>query len=321
MTSITEQPRPQDDDVDPQVRIFLQRMGEGYKAYPELPSASLPDARRIAEAVRAQWTSGGPAMAATEELRVGALQTRIRILRPDATAVLPALVYLHGGGWTMFSIDTHDRLMREYAARAGVAVVAVDYSLSPEHRFPRALDETCEVLAWLRNHAGSCGLDPARLAVGGDSAGANLSVASQLKARDAGLPTVSAMLLNYGVYTDQPSPSWSRYDGPSYMLEASEMHAFWGHYLQPGDRDNPLAMPLLGNLHGLPPAFMAIAECDILADGNRAMAAALREAGVSVEARTYAGATHSFLEAMSISDLANRAIDDASGWLRGQLQP
>lgn len=308
------------DDVDPQVRLFLQRMNAGYAAHPEMASASLPEARRIAEAVRAQWVAGGPEMAVTEDLRVGALQTRVRILRPSAQAMLPALAYLHGGGWTMFSIDTHDRLMREYAARAGIAVVAIDYSLSPEVRFPRALEETVDVLDWLRAHGAAHGVDASRLAVGGDSAGANLAVASQLRLRDLGLPPVAAMLLNYGAYSDRTSPSWARYDGPSYMLEADEMHRFWDNYLRgDGDRDDPLAMPLLADLRGLPPAFLAIAECDILADGNREMTAALRDAGVAAQARTYAGATHSFLEAVSISDLANRALDEASDWLRRTL--
>ncbi|TDK23097.1 alpha/beta hydrolase [Luteimonas aestuarii] len=308
------------DDVDPRIRLFLQRMNAGYAAYPELPSASLPEARRIAEAVRAQWSAGGPGMASVEELHVGALQTRIRILRPVAGTTLPALVYLHGGGWTMFSIDTHDRLMREYAARAGVAVVAVDYSLSPEARFPRALEETVDVIGWLRGHGDAHGIESSRMAIGGDSAGANLSVASQLHLRAAGHAMLSAMLLNYGVYTDRRTASWDRYDGPDYMLESGEMQRFWDNYLRSDDdRRDPLAMPLLADLRGLPPAFMAIAECDILADGNHAMAEALREAGVDTDARTYRGATHSFLEAMSIAPLAGHAIDDAAAWLRQQL--
>ena len=308
------------DDVDPQVRQFLQRLAAGYEAYPQLASAALPEARRIVEAVRAQWVQGGPEMASTEELRVGALGTRVRILRPRAAGDLPALAYFHGGGWTMFSIDTHDRLMREYAARAGIAVVAVDYSLSPEAKFPRALEEAVDVIGWLRLEGPGHGIDGSRLAVGGDSAGANLSVSSQLRLRGLGQPPVSAMLLNYGVYTDRITPSWQCYDGPSYMLESGEMNQFWTNYLRTdADRNDPLAVPLLGDLRGLPPAFMAIAECDILLDGNRMMAQALREAGVETETRLYPGATHSFLEAMSVSDLADRALDETSDWLTQRL--
>ncbi|WP_407353324.1 alpha/beta hydrolase fold domain-containing protein [Luteimonas sp. R10] len=322
MSSASERPEPLvRNDVDPEIRLFLQRMNAGYAAFPGFASASLAEARRIAERVRAPWVSGGPEMAASQELRIGALQTRARILRPRAgDAPLPSLIYLHGGGWTMFSIDTHDRLMREYAARAGVAVIALDYSLSPEAKFPRAIEETVDAIDWLRSHGAAHGVEASRMAVGGDSAGANLAVASQLRLRDLGRPMLSAMLLNYGAYSDRPTPSWTRYDGPSYMLGADEMRRFWSNYLRgDADRDDPLAVPMRADLRGLPPAFMAVAECDILADDNHAMAGALRSAGVDVEVRTYAGATHSFLEAMSISRLSNRALDDAARWLSTRL--
>lgn len=311
--------RPQD-DVDPQIRQFLRRMTSGYARYPALSSMPPPDARRIAEVVRAQWVRGGPAMVSSKELRVGPLNTRVRILRAQPDESLPGLVYLHGGGWTLLSIDTHDRLMREYASRAGVAVVAVDYSRSPEAKYPRALEETVSVIDWLGGHGAEFGIDPSRLAVGGDSAGANLSIASQLSLRALGRPVLSAMLLNYGVYSDRSTPSWSRYDGPSYMLETEEMRWFWNNYLRSdADREDPLVMPLLGDLRGLPPAHMVIAECDVLADGNRAMAAALRSAGVETDARIYKGATHSFLEAISISDIAKQALEGASNWLKLRL--
>lgn len=309
---------PHRDDVDPEIRGFMRRMAEGYVGEPGLDGLPLDEVRRITGRVRAQWVQGGPAMAACQDLDIDGL--RLRLLRPTLAPDLPVLVYLHGGGWTLFSIDTHDRLMREYAARTGVAVVAVDYSLSPEAKYPRAQDETLAAIDWLRRHGAAYGLDSTRMAIGGDSAGANLAITSQLRLRAAGAPTVSAMLLNYGVYSDAQTPSWSRYDGPHYMLESGEMQAFWDNYLDnAGQRLDPLVMPLRAELHGLPPAFLAIAACDILADGNRAMAAALRAAGVPVEAREYAGATHSFLEAMSVSALARRALDDAAGWLRGRL--
>lgn len=312
---------PPGDDIDPQLRTFMQRMSASYAAYPPLAGAPLQDVRRITAEVRRQWTQGGPEMASREDLVVGLTGVRVRVLRPAGLAApQPVLVYVHGGGWTLFSIDTHDRLMREYAARAGVAVVAVDYSLSPEAKYPRALDETLAVLDWLRSDGATHGLDASRMAIGGDSAGANLALVSQLRLLARGEPPLAAMLLNYGVYTDQASASWRRYDGPRYMLEAEEMQAFWNHYLDSdAQRADPLVMPLRADLRGLPPAFMAIAECDVLADGNRAMAAALRVAGNRVEAREYAGATHSFLEAMSISALADRALDEASAWLRQAL--
>lgn len=146
---------PAGGDLDPEIREFVRRMSERWRQHPPMSEASLSDQRAIAEKVREVWTRGGPEMARTTEIQVpcGEGSVRIRVLDPQGEGPKPALVYLHGGGWTIFSIDTHDRLMREYAGRAGIAVVAVDYSLSPEVRFPRAIDETLAVVRWLRNTA------------------------------------------------------------------------------------------------------------------------------------------------------------------------
>lgn len=305
-----------DDGVDPAVRQFHVAVTAGFARYPDFAALPLADRRRIAEEVRQPWRSGGPKMHSVVEQKIGDTQTRIRIYRPGGEAVLPGLLYLHGGGWTMFSLDTHDRLMREYAARAGVAVIGIDYSLSPEAKFPRALDETLAIVRWLRVHGAAQGLDPGRLAIGGDSAGANLSVAANLRLRDAREPVLAAMLLNYGAFDSRPTSSYARYDGPDYMLTVLEMNDFWRNYTRSAaDHGDPYVCPILADLTGLPAAFMAIAECDILVDANRAMAAALRSAGVAVEDVVYYGATHSFLEAMSIAPLAQRALADASRWL------
>jgi acetyl esterase len=305
------------DDVDPDIRAFHQATSAAYADLSAGGYADIAARRAVAERVRAPWRSGGPLMARTDDLRVGADGVRIRIHRPTDDPALPVLVYIHGGGWVLFSIDTHDRLMREYAARAGCAVIGVDYSLAPEARFPRPLDEVGQVLDWLRAEGAGQGLDTDRVAIGGDSAGANLSIATALRLRDAGRADLKALLLNYGAFDNVIRPSHDRYDGDDYMLTTAEMMDFWSDYLGgPIDVADPLARPLLAGLHGLPPAFLCIAACDILVDENHEMAHRLAEAGNAVCAVTYAGATHSFLEAMSISPLARRAIDDAAGWLR-----
>lgn len=305
------------EDVDPAIRDFVRRVNAAYAEHLGEGRVDVVRARAVAEVVREPWRTGGPAMAHTEEQRVGRDAIRVRILRPTSAATLPALVYIHGGGWTSFSLDTHDRLMREYAHRAGCAVVGVDYSLSPEVRFPRALVEVGQVLAWLRENGGAAGIDPERIAVGGDSAGANLSLASTLAARDMGQPLVRGMLLNYGAYDETSRESHRRYGGEGYMLTPAEMDWFWRNYRGDDRSIDPLARPLHADLAGLPPAFLCIAECDILADENRELARLLEQAGVTVDARVYPGATHSFLEAVSISSLADRALAESSEWLRG----
>ena len=311
------------DDVEPGIRRFQQQTTADYQRLSGGSYRDLAHRRDVAERVRVPWVEGGPAMASTENLRVGEHSLRIRIHRPQTAAALPALVYLHGGGWVLFSIDTHDRLMREYAARSGCAVIGIDYRLAPETRYPDALEDIAAAIDWVREHGPEYGIDPARLAIGGDSAGANLAIATALRLRDRGDGHVlSGMILNYGVYDRETHPSYARYGGPEYMLTADEMAEFWHDYL--GDAatgEDPLVRPMLADAAGLPPAFMCIAECDILADENRAMAARLAAAGVAVEAPIYAGATHSFLEAVSVSPLASRALDDAAAWLRARLQP
>lgn len=307
-------------DLDPDIQRFHLAINSGYASHPRGPDHGVEDSRRIAEIVRAPWTQGGPVMARTEEMRVGDLDVRIRIHRPSLEPGLPILVYIHGGGWVLFSLDTHDRLMREYAGRANVAVVGVDYTRSPEAKFPRALDEIVDVIAWLRAHAADLGLDGSRIAVAGDSVGGNMSVATNLRLRQRGLPVTAAMLLNYGAFDHQVTPSHERYGDPGYMLNSAEMVEFWAAYLSdPAEYENPLAVPLRADLTGMPPAFLAIAECDILLDENRQMAVRLRDAGVPVVERIYAGASHSFLEAVSISPLADRAFAESAAWLSHQL--
>ncbi|TPG21824.1 alpha/beta hydrolase [Sphingomonas koreensis] len=309
------------DDVDPDIRAFLRETAAASARFAENGVHDLAARRAIAERVREPWVAGGPAMANIEERRVGASNVRVRIYRPDEGEKLPVLVYVHGGGWILFSLDTHDRLMREYAARTGMAVVGIDYSLSPEVRFPHAIGEIVEVIDWLREQGALLGLDANALAIGGDSAGANLALAANLALRDSGTPVCDALLVNYGAFDMTARPSHDRYDGDTYMLTVPEMADFWDNYLRaPTDQRDPLARPLLANLTGMPPTFLCIAECDILADENAEMADRLRAAGVAVEAHVYRGATHSFLEAVRIAPLADRALSDAAAWLRETLK-
>jgi acetyl esterase len=275
--------------------------------------------RRIAEQVRAPWAAGGPVMASTETLTVGAAGIRIRIHRPTLDAALPVLIYLHGGGWMLFSIDSHDRLMREYAARSGCAVLGVDYSLAPEARFPQPLDEIAAVREWLEAEGAVHGLDASRYALGGDSAGANLALASAVRLKAAACPP-RALLLNYGAFDTVERPSHALYDGEAFMLTRTEMAEFWTSYLGSSEAgEDPLARPILADLGGLPPTFLCIAECDILVDENLAVAERLRAAGGAVTAEIYRGASHSFLEAVEISSLADRALADEGNWLKREM--
>ena len=310
-------------DLDPDILQFTQRTAQRWREHPPLDTVSYPQARRIADIVREPWTRGGPVMARTEERQVATPHgsVRVRILDPGGEGLRPALIYLHGGGWTFFSIDTHDRVMREYAGRAGIVVVAVDYSLSPEHRFPRALDETLAVVRWLRTQGGTLGIDPNRLALGGDSAGAAMTISTCLMLRDAGeADALKAMLLNYGAYDPAcDNESHRRYVVGGFMWDPGEMSAFWRNYLGATPPTNALACPIHADVHGLPPAFSAVPDCDVMFEEALLMAEKLRAAGVRSDVAIYAGATHGFLEAVSIAGIASRGFDDATHWLRDRL--
>ena len=260
-------------------------------------------------------------MAETQDLTLdsGAGPLRLRIYRPLQTEQpQPALIYLHGGGFTLFSIDTHDRLMREYAAIGGFTVVGVDYPLSPEHKYPEALNRLEALMLWLKANGTALNIDPERLTLGGDSAGGNLAFAIGLRLRERGeLPLVKALLANYGGF----SPSFSdaaeaRFGGPGSILDRAEAREYWVNYLRsPADESDPQACPLLADLSHFPPALLVVPELDLVAEHSHAMHERLQSFGVAVECRTYAGATHSFLEAMSISSVARQAIADGADFI------
>ena len=321
------------DMLDPQVRLFVERCSAAYAKYGPFDRLPIAEARRVAEEVRAPWRRGGPVMHSTREMNVpfGASSVRVRVYDPGAfspdDSPRPALIYMHGGGWMIFSLDTHDRLMREYAGRSGLLVIGVDYALSPEAKFPTALEQVAAVVRWLRSgHGAALSVDPAKIVLGGDSAGGNLAMAACLLLRDedgrgrASGSDIAGLLLNYaGFEPDCSDEAARRYGGDGFMLSRHEIRHFWANYLRtPDDERNPLACPMSAELTGLPPVLLTIAECDVLGEQNLAMARKLGQAGVQVTSRVYPGATHSFLEAVSVSVLAERALQDGADWLRAR---
>ena len=311
-------------DLEPEIRRFVEKTSEDYKRLGGEGPLTPAQAREVAERVREPWRQGGPVMAWTRERLVPTRHgpVAVRAYAPVADPKGAALVYIHGGGWTIFSLDTHDRLMREYAARAGVTVVGIDYALSPEARFPVAHEQCVDVLHWLADHGGDLGIEPGRVAVGGDSAGGNLAIGAALALRDAGRPDlIKALVLNYASFGGDFTEEYHvRFGGPGYMLSSDEVSHFIGNYLaKPEDRFDQRVRIVDADLTDLPPTFMAIPECDLLSCQSLEMVPRLRAAGVPLKAEVYAGATHSFLEAMSISKVANRALDDEAVWLREVL--
>jgi acetyl esterase len=310
----------QDPRWDPEMLAFNAMMEEVATRHPPIAmTLPLDEARATTEAMNLPLCEGGPVMAETSDrwLPICGRRLLCRFHRP-AAGTLPVLVYIHGGGFVWNSIDTHDRLMREYAAQAGCAVIGPDYALSPEAPFPQALEECAAVLRWVATQGAAWGLDPARIVVGGDSAGANLAMGAALLLRetDPGLK-LSGLLLNYGVFdADLDTPSYREFaDG--YFLTREKMRFYFDCYLPRGaDRLNPLASPLRADLRGLPPVVLAIAELDVLASENHAMAEKLRAAGVGVESRVFPGTAHGFLRAANHVRAAREATAMGAEWLK-----
>ncbi len=311
--------------LDPEVMRFIDDVRNAGREMTAGRQLDWPQRREVAEHSRRRWHSPTPQMARTQEhvidTEVGPVRLRIHDPGPLGGAK-PALLYLHGGGWALFSLDTHDHLMRSLAERSGMVVVGVDYALAPEARFPVALNQVIGVVRWLREHGAAFGIDPEQLTLGGDSAGANISMGAALKLRDLGEPdAVKALLCIYGGYTPYLSPtSRQRYGTEEDMLTAAEVDEFWGIYIgHLKDLRNPYAAAALSDPRGLPPTFLIVAECDVLAEQNLQMAGLLLQADVPVKVKVYPGAPHSFIEALAASKVANQAVDDGAAWLRTTL--
>ena len=211
-------------------------------------------------------------------------------------ARLPVMLYLHGGGFTIGNLETHDSLCRQFALRSGAAVVALDYRLAPEHRFPTAIEDAWAALQGLAAAGDRLGLDTRRLAVGGDSAGGTLAAVCALMARDAGLPLALQVLVTPGTIAHSDSPSHARF-AHGFLLDAEVIAWFFDQYIDEADRDDWRFAPMnADDVEGAAPACVVLAECDPLVDEGVAYADRLRAQGVEVALELYRGVTHDFIK-------------------------
>jgi acetyl esterase/lipase len=251
---------------------------------------------------------------------------RVRIVRPpDAREILPAILYMHGGGWVLGNAHTHDRLVRELAVGAGAAVVFVEYDRSPEAHYPVAIEQGYATAQWIGREGPAHWLDPERIAVAGDSVGGNMTAALALMANDRGDVRFVQQSMYYPV-TDaaMDTGSYEQF-AESYFLAAKGMAWFWDAYLPDVERrSEPYASPLRASdeqLAGLPPAFVIVDEADVLRDEGEAYAARLRAAGVEVTTVRYDGITHDFmmLNPLSNTHATRAAVAQAISILRDAL--
>jgi len=241
------------------------------------------------------------ALARVEDLTLPAgdgtpLAARLYAPSNDGHTQLPALLFMHGGGFTIGNLETHDSFVRQIALRSGAAVLALDYRLAPEHRFPTAVDDTWAALRWLAQHAAALGLDATRLAVGGDSAGGTLAAVAAIHARNIGLRLCLQVLITPGTtaYADTPS---HRAFAHGFLIDAETIAWFFDQYIAHDQRHDWRFAPLeASDVDGVAPACVVLAECDPVVDEGVAYADKLRAAGVAVELELVRGVTHDFIK-------------------------
>jgi len=332
--------------LDPEIQAIVEMI----EAAPGPPAHLVPiaQARAAHDRESALLSGAGEEVAEVRELDVPgpAGPIRVRAFRPleeraapgadvgapdRPGAGLPLVAYLHGGGWAVGTLDAFDPLCRALANASGALVASIDYRLAPEHPFPAALDDALAAVRWLAAHAGELGADPARVAVAGDSAGANLATVAARRLRDersgdeaAGRgrcgPALRLQALIYPVCDSAlDSPSYRDFDS-GFGLSAASMKRYWELYLDGADGRHPDASPLRADdLAGLPPAFVLTVGNDVLRDEGEAYAQALRDAGVPVTLRRYDEAVHGFVRWLAKAAIARRAVAETGAALRAAL--
>lgn len=306
--------------VDPQIQALLD-MGTGV---PATNTLSVADARVQYEARAALMAAPAEVGAVTERVVPGpGGDLRLRIYRPVGPGPFPILVFFHGSGFVLCSLDTHDGMCRNLCAGAGCIVVSVDYRLAPEHKFPAGLDDCVFATRWVAEHGAELGGDARRLAVAGDSAGGNLAAAAALRIRDEAGPALCGQLLIYPV-TDYHTPGTPSYqeNAEGYGLTRDTMVWFWNHYLSnPAEAAHPHASPLRAqDLSGLPPALVVTAEYDPLRDEGEYYAEKLRATGTAAVTSRWPGMNHGFFFWVGLVDKAGEAMDESCVWLRGTFR-
>ena len=312
------------DEIDPDVQILLDAAAKS--ELPPINELTADEARQQYFTVHEKIDFDPVPVGAVEDFTIdgpgGALP--MRLYRPTAGGdSLPVVVFYHGGGFVLGSVDSYDGFCRHLCERSGCLVLSVEYRLAPEHRFPAAVDDACAALKWTFENAAAIGGDPAAVAVAGDSAGGTLSAAVCQMARDAGLGGPAAQVLIYpAVDLGDAYPS-RRAFADTYPIPKKVIDWFYDHYLGRADaEDDPRAAPIRAErFDGLPPTLVITAGLDPLCDEGEAYADKLRDAGVPVEYKCYTGCIHGFAALGKFLRIATDAMDFVADYLKKTLRP
>ena len=308
--------------LDPKMIAVMEKRATLTGGASDLTGLTLDEIRTVYNTERAWWNEIAPEMHEVLNTFVAGpvREIPIRIYKPTHLTQTPTLLYLHGGGWVVGNLDTHDRVMRLLAELSGACVVGVDYALSPEYRFPVAINEAQAVLDWLKIQGPNHGLDSSRLAIGGDSAGANMAVSVTQLCHQKNPGLIQCLLLYYGAYGLTDSAAWQKYGNADFEFTREEKEFYLASYLSTEeDRNDPRFNVLDGDISLLPSAFIAAAECDPLQDDSTALYEAMQKAGRSATLKIYPGVLHSFIHYSRMLDQAAEALRDGADALKAAL--
>ncbi len=307
------------DDVHPQIQTLLDTMAA--LNLPAIQSLSVQDARAMFEGFANSRRESYPPPHVAEVINTttGADfgDIPVRVYRPNLDATAPAVVYFHGGGHVIGSLDSYDTVTRYMANATGHTVISVDYRMAPEHIFPAAPMDCFTATQWVAQNAKALQIDATKISVCGDSAGGNLATVVALMARDANLPIAAQILIYPVVDYRGGTPSYDRYATGYGGLESETVTWFMDHYIpDPAKRDDWRASPIQAvSLSGLPPTLIITAECDVLHDEGATYAAALRDAGNTVTYQDYAGMIHGFFNYLGLADDTEKAHQAVADFL------
>jgi acetyl esterase len=304
--------------LDPQMINVLEIQEKRSLSLDQIGNTSVAEVRNLYTRERAYWNADPPALASIEDFCIDGPVGDIKIRRylPNNNQALPCLIYLHGGGFMMGNLDTHDRIMRVLAKESKLGVVGVDYHLAPEYRFPTALNETLAVIEYLESHGNTLGIDGTRLALGGDSAGANLAVGATQTVHATSPSRIRCLLLYYGAFGLRNSESRRRFGDSDDGVSEEDLKYYEKSYLRTADDIKDLRYNVLaGDASRLPSAFIGAAEYDPLLDDSLALKKHMDATGVASQLQIYSGVLHGFLHYGRILDKAGHALTEGANFL------
>jgi acetyl esterase len=303
--------------LDPQAKALMDQMAA--LGGPKIEELSASEARKVMGRgfVVPDDKLERPARIENRKIPGPAGDIPVRIYTPEGHGPFPVLVFIHGGGWVICDLDTHDAPCRFLTNHAKCVTVSIDYRLAPEHKFPAGVEDCWAAVRWIGANAALVDGDPERIAIGGDSAGGNLSAVVAQLARNHGAPKLVFQLLVYPA-TETGLDTYSHKTFRDYFLTSESIKWFWGHYLKSDeDKKDPRVAPALTeNLAGLPPALVITAEFDPLRDEGEAYGERLRAAGVPVKVTRYDGMIHGFYSMYHVLDKGREALQESATALR-----